>query len=100
MRAPPKDTVVAMVKDAWNSVSRETIINSFRACGLTTHDVNEIHCTKADCLASAARADLLGWQPSQAGPSTEDSESDSSSSSDTDASDEDEVIDEDEGFLL
>ncbi len=66
MRGPPKDTVVAMVKEAWNAVTREAIVSSFDACGLTTNDVDVIHCTKVGGLASAARDDLLSWQPNQA----------------------------------
>ena len=63
MRAPGKDKVVAMVKEAWNAVTIDNIIHSFDACGITTHDVNVITCTKPNGMASAARASLLDWKP-------------------------------------
>ena len=95
MRAPTRDCVVTMVKAAWNAVTRESIIHSFEVCGITTHDVNLIHCTKTSGIASAAREYLLGWQPTQAQNNKEQqegNEDDYDTGSEDDENSDDEII--------
>jgi len=50
LRAAPRSLVVQWIKNAWNSLSKELIINSFKSCGLTTNvngeEDDQIHCMK------------------------------------------------------
>ena len=55
MRAPSKPLMVQWVVGAWEAITKETIVRSFEACGITTSDPDRIHCTSnASGLALAA----------------------------------------------
>ena len=55
-RAPSKLQLVQWVKAAWNFVSTDVIRHSFDVCGITSSDLDVIHCTKPGGIAEAARA--------------------------------------------
>ena len=55
MRAPSKPLMVQWVVCALEAITKETIVRSFEACGITTSDPDRIHCTSnASGLALAA----------------------------------------------
>ena len=56
--APDKALCLRWVKEAWNSVTTEVVIKSFRVCGISmkTHSLedSEIHCIKEGQIAAEA----------------------------------------------
>ena len=89
------DCVATMVKTVWNAVTREFIIHSSEVCGIITHDVDLIRCTKTSGIASAAREYLLGWQLTQAQNNEEQqegNEDDYDTGSEDDENSDDEII--------
>lgn len=54
-RAPSRAKMVQWIKEAWNRVPAEVVRTSFEACGITSHDVDVIHCTKIGGVAEASR---------------------------------------------
>ena len=62
IRAPSKLQCLEWVKKAWESVSQDIMINSFRCCGISvkvdgTED-KEIHCIKDGGIAAEAFAEI------------------------------------------
>lgn len=49
-KPPPPEVYLQWIIDAWEAVTKDTIINSFRACGITTamdgSEDHHIHCLK------------------------------------------------------
>ena len=85
---------------AWEAITKETIVRSFEACGITTSDPDRIHCTSnASGLTLAAYPVLKSFHVRLTQSiDTDGKESDDSewSSSDEDAAenaDEDEEVD-------
>jgi hypothetical protein len=58
MRAPDKALCLRWVKEAWDSVTTEVVIKSFRVCGISVKtddsEDGEIHCIKEGQLAAEA----------------------------------------------
>ena len=58
MRAPDKALCLRWVKEAWNSVTTEVVIKSFRVCGISVDtdgsEDGEIHCIKEGEIAAEA----------------------------------------------
>lgn len=52
MRAPPMETYLQWIIDAWDQLPKQLIIDSFKGCGLTTaldgSEDKKIHCFKPD----------------------------------------------------
>nr|CAD2134366.1 unnamed protein product [Meloidogyne enterolobii]CAD2140475.1 unnamed protein product [Meloidogyne enterolobii]CAD2166879.1 unnamed protein product [Meloidogyne enterolobii]CAD2178924.1 unnamed protein product [Meloidogyne enterolobii]CAD2180845.1 unnamed protein product [Meloidogyne enterolobii] len=61
-RPPPIQTYMQWIVEAWNVVTKENIINSFKYCGLTNKtngaEDDEIHCFKINGPVSEGRAQL------------------------------------------
>nr|CAD2184679.1 unnamed protein product [Meloidogyne enterolobii] len=61
-RPPPIQTYMQWIVEAWNVVTKENIINSFKYCGLTNKtngaEDGEIHCFKINGPVSEGRAQL------------------------------------------
>jgi hypothetical protein len=75
MRGAPKEHIVSMVKEAWSAVQRESIMQSFDVCGITTSDIDAIHCTKVGGIAAAARGPLSGYTRPESDNANSDSDS-------------------------
>ena len=93
IRAPSKLQGLEWVKKAWESVSQDIVIKSFRCCGISvkvdgTED-KEIHCIKDGGIAAEAFAEISQHTAALLVTDESDSESD----------DPFEDIDEDEGEL-
>ena len=61
MRAPKKLLCLQWVKKAWDSVTTEVIINSFKVCGISVDDSSEhslTHCIKPGAVAADATAEI------------------------------------------
>ena len=62
MRAPSKLQCIEWVKKAWESVTAEVVINSFKSCGITVKvdgsEDKEIHCIKDGGVAADAFEDI------------------------------------------
>ena len=62
VRAPDKLLCLRWVKKAWEKVSREVIVKSFRVCGISvaidSSKDDEIHCLKDGEVASGARTEV------------------------------------------
>ncbi len=95
LRAPPRDLIVSWVKQAWATVTPEVIQRSFEACGITTDDVNLIHCTKEGGEATEARTALAQWKANGGGNDGPYENADSASDDDGDNNEVDEPIAED-----
>ena len=63
MKPPSRSLLCKWIKEAWSSISEETIKNSFRTCAITTNtdgsDDDHIHCFKAGQPCEAGRSELL-----------------------------------------
>jgi hypothetical protein len=95
LRAPPRDLIVSWVKQAWATVTPEVIQRSFEACGITTDDVNLIHCTKEGGEATEARTALAQWKANGGGDDGPDENANSASDDDGDNNEVDEPTAED-----
>ena len=62
MKAPPRNLICDWVKSSWDSISVETVKNSFMSCAITTatdgSDDDKIHCFKAGQPCEAGRSIL------------------------------------------
>ena len=68
-RAPPPETCIQWVKEAWASVSRETILHSFKCAGITK-DIDGAEdalmtCMKDESLAQEIKEQLYNDQETQ-----------------------------------
>ena len=81
VKSPSRVLLVNWIKEAWRSVSARVIINSFDVCGITTHDVDVIHCTKTNQTAEGAREAIMQWQPGARDVDLDDSSDDTTSDS-------------------
>ena len=100
MRAPSKPLMVQWVVRAWEAITKETIVRSFEACGITTSDPDRIHCTSnASGLALAAYPVLKSFHARLTqsididGKESDDSEWSSSDEDAAENADEDEEVD-------
>ena len=81
VKSPSRVLLVNWIKEAWRSVSAQVIINSFDVCGITTHDVDVIHCTKTNQTVKGAREAIMQWQPGARDVDLDDSSDDTTSDS-------------------
>ena len=62
MKPPPRSLLCEWIKEAWSSISEETIRKSFLCCAITANidgsDDDQIHCFKAGQPCEAGRSEL------------------------------------------
>ncbi len=78
LRAPDKVTCVEWVKKAWSTVTTDVIVNSFKACGISSSidgsEDSSIHCLKPSGVAHSALAAIQSATASQNSNSVLDEE--------------------------
>ena len=80
MKAPDKILCLQWVKKAWESVTREVIVNSFKSCGISVEtdgsEDGQIHCIKPGQVAADAAATIQSETARLSTPTEDESDSD------------------------